>query len=399
MTKPKSLILDKIDKQEIPLRLFLYAIREDDTLVDFLKKTTVKRQDLQEFRNLTVRFGLLPQIYLKLLSKNISQTLPKDFLSALKSNYYRHLAGNLRLLAALDKIDRIFSENKIQTILFKGPASSYLAYNDCLLRSYSDIDLMIKKNDLIKIHKLLKENGFIFPIPSSRRILTHIRNTGRDLNASREILHLDIHQQIAKGPHYFRIHTATWDRKIKIKINNRHYFTFSIEDTIHHLAIHSAKDGWNNCKTLLDLGQLIRMKGIDWDYLVKLAEGSKTLLILKIALRFLPDFFNISLPAQALALIEGCNKTERQYTNFYNRLFKNKFQLDILTWYSTIPKCLDTQIASISLYLWFLTHPSPQLHPKFFKLPQPFFSIYKFFAPFYLTFQYKNKLFKRRFKS
>ena len=91
MIKQKTLILNKIKKQGIPLKLFLYAIREDDTFENFIKTTEINQQDFLEFKNLTIRFGLLPQIYLKLtrdnLPKNLSKHLLADLIVALQKFY------------------------------------------------------------------------------------------------------------------------------------------------------------------------------------------------------------------------------------------------------------------------------------------------------------------------
>ena len=384
------------------MRLMLLAIRNDNSLKLFLSNSSASSDDLKKFMKVLLRFGLLPIVYKKLQKENLLKFFPETIKDDFKKLYFNNVARNLQLLTRIEKIYSILKANNIDALIFKGPASSMLAYNDPALRVYSDLDLMILPDDFGKLLSVLKKSDFILPEIDKPKILDYIKKTFRDFSASSGNLYLDIHLQIAKGPAFFLLSNEQWKNQQSFMINKTSCSTFSIEHTIIFLSIHCAKDGWSSLKTLVDLAQLLKINSdIDWDKLILIAKEFKAFYILKIALNFINDFTGAALPEEINRTISDCEKTQRLYKKFYLRLFDNQFNLDILTWYTTIPKCLDTKIASYRFYWWFLTHPSPSLHPFLFRIPKVLFFLLPICTPAFLIYKYKllyyyKKIFNNR---
>lgn len=393
MNLSKKTILQQICQLDIPLQLLFLFLRKDHSCGDFLRSKSISRYNWTVFRNLSLRFGVLPLIYQRIIRDKLKGYFPPELLLDLKKKYIGNLTRNISLIHQLHKVYYAFQSNKIPVLLFKGPASSQLAYRDPALRTYSDIDLIIPPSHFKETVYLLKELDFTFALDWTPKMLAYINNTGRDFNASKNILHLDIHQQVAKGPKFLRLPDKIWERTRDLDIQNHTFQTFSLEDTVVFLSLHCAKDGWSSFKTLSDLGAIIESFGLQWDIIFKIASSSQSQLILKIALYFILEYFGVSLPADVRQRVYNCSLTQKYFHFFSQRLFNHNFSLDIITWYSTIPKCVDSKIARLHFYSWFLTHPSPTIHRGFFKLPYPFFFLYQFFAPFYMAYKYKSRIF------
>lgn len=372
------------------MRLLLLSIRNDDSLKLFLNSCPVSKEDSIKFKNLVLNFSLLVFVYQKLKKENLLAFFPEAIKKSFQNLYLASIARNLRLLSKIEKMYSILETNNIKAVIFKGPASSSLAYNDSALRSYSDLDLMILPNDFEKVVSVLKKNGCEFHEIDSSKIFNYIKKTFRDFNATYKDLPLDIHQQIAKGPSFFRLSGEQWEDRQYFTINKTSCATFSIEHTILFLSIQCAEDGWTPLKTITDLSQIIGNDSkINWEKLISIAKKFKAFYILKIALNFVLDLTAVNLPKEINEMISDCKKTQKLYKKFYLRLFDNQFNLGILNRGTTIPECLDTKIATYRLYYWFLTHPSPGLHPLLFKLPRFLYCFLPVITPFYLIYKYK----------
>ncbi len=59
------------------------------------------------------------------------------------------------MTAELIRLLKIFQEAEVPVISFKGPILAQLAYGDISFRIFSDLDLLIKESDLVKVHNLL----------------------------------------------------------------------------------------------------------------------------------------------------------------------------------------------------------------------------------------------------
>ena len=66
------------------------------------------------------------------------------------------------MTSELIKVMKLFEENGVEYISFKGPVLSQLAYGDITLRQYVDLDILIKKEDLRKADNLLKKEFFLY---------------------------------------------------------------------------------------------------------------------------------------------------------------------------------------------------------------------------------------------
>jgi|GEM_PF-3319235 len=391
MSAERSPLLERIRRLDPPWRLLLVSLRRGDALTTFFQEFSLSPGEWKQWLNLNIQHAVLPLVYRRFRDEGLLRHVPNSIKQRMQKLYLANISGNMRKINDLQKFCREIRERGLSILLFKGPASSQLAYRDPALRTYTDIDVVIRPRELEPVLEVLEEKGFSLSVDPTTRIRRYLHQTGRDFSASRGTMYLDFHQRITKGPAFFSLPVEVWQNTRILDIQGYGFQTFSLEDTVVFLAIHCAKDGWNSFKTLHDLARLIRISPLDWDRVFRLAAVFKSRLILKIALYFTTELLGESLPGEVRRRLEGCPRAQRKFWFFSRRLFARRFRLDLMTWYATIPRCLDTPVARLRFYAWFLTHPSPMLHQGFFKIPAPLFSIYPLLAPFYMVFQYRRE--------
>ncbi|MFO7817407.1 MAG: nucleotidyltransferase family protein, partial [Desulfovibrionales bacterium] len=110
---------------------------------------------------------------LPLVSRNIRSIIPAKtalpIAQKLKSFSFQNTTRNLFALNLLLNIVRIFRENNISVMPFKGLLTAEDIYGDIGLRSFSDLDLLVKKNQALKASNLLKNHGFLPEIALDQR--------------------------------------------------------------------------------------------------------------------------------------------------------------------------------------------------------------------------------------
>ncbi|MDQ1330599.1 MAG: hypothetical protein QG578_863, partial [Thermodesulfobacteriota bacterium] len=126
-----------------------------------------ERIDWSSFLEKAREEGVSPIVFL---------TLPKIFTGKppipgyvtdeLKKDYYISAKKNILTLNATGKILDVFNKAGINVIVMKGAALAETAYGNLALRPMSDVDLLVKKEDLNQINEQLKNLGY-FPADRS----------------------------------------------------------------------------------------------------------------------------------------------------------------------------------------------------------------------------------------
>ncbi|MFO7751219.1 MAG: nucleotidyltransferase family protein, partial [Desulfobacteraceae bacterium] len=302
-------------------------------------------------------------------------------------------ARNMRMVNDLERICSELDRQGLSYIAYKGPVGGMLGYNDIALRQFSDLDLMIRHQEFDRVLRFFGEMGFDIPQGSRKKVIDYTGKSWRDIGASKGNLHIDLHQMMAKGPCFFRPFDETWENCVGVKLNRDTVQTFSIEDSLVVHSINNAKDGFSSLRQFRDIAGLMQEAGdIDWDRVVLIAEKRKSLTILLVSVKLAHLFCGAALPESIRVLTER-RSVERKVKFYVDRLFSTGFNVDILSWYLTVPACLDTVLSKFRFYAWFASNPAPQVHPEMFRLPGYLFFLFPVLQPFNLLFRYGRAVF------
>src|SRR3989338_3931771 len=89
-----------------------------------------------------------------------SENLPNRFIGELKKDYLSTAARNTLIYLEFKNIVGVFNKNGIDVIAMKGIALAELIYQNIGLRSMSDIDLLIRKEDIKRANDALEDMGY-----------------------------------------------------------------------------------------------------------------------------------------------------------------------------------------------------------------------------------------------
>jgi len=142
-------------------RLMLGCIRNESggNVGDGISRIVAKGVDWQEFIAQAKDHGIATQAYLYL--KERGGKIPEQVHDVLRRTYLRNVAHNLRLWSVLREMQRLLQQVDIEVIPLKGVWLSWKLYNNIGFRRVSDLDILVRETDVIRVEKELIEIGYI----------------------------------------------------------------------------------------------------------------------------------------------------------------------------------------------------------------------------------------------
>ena len=227
--------------------------------------------------------------------------------------HYRHNAARSLQLSfvlsnLLDKLSR-----QIDVIPFKGPMLAAGAYGDVSLREAGDLDLLVKRQDIVRAADLLASLGHrpIFPTSTPREAaLLHSltgdrrarylrRHCEHHLVSRQSQINVDLHWAIALREFSLEIDTdAVWRRARTISFQGCPTLAMFPEDELLVLCINGAKDCWSRLDRVCDLAMLLKnTPTLDWDLIVASADQARMRRIVLLGLALASGLLGAPLPA------------------------------------------------------------------------------------------------------
>ncbi len=224
--------------------------------------------------------GVLPLLYLHLQALT-PRLVPVDMLERLRVRHDTSVHRNLLQTAELLRIVQGLAGNSIPAIPLKGVVLAHTLYPNPGLREFSDIDVLVRGQDVSQARELLESMGFVSrsdlaagqEIALGRSMHAHVfcRPAGRML--------VDLHWDLAPRYQATGIPVdALWHRTTKFELGGTELRILSPEVTLLLLCVHAANHGpvpWPRVKWVCDVSELLREhRGLDWRELFALAEAA-----------------------------------------------------------------------------------------------------------------------------
>ena len=182
--------------------------------------------------------GLSPLLYHQ-LHRYALDTLPTTINRTLKLQYLRHRYRNQIQIAALYDILQLYQKVGIDVLVLKGAALCHLLYSDPALRPMSDIDLLVKPQDAIRAHQLLKQLGFTVPNIKDKWMQHHhlpeAQKQQDGIMVIVEIHHNVFHRALPVSMIWADTHRPF----MPFSLGDMTAFTLSYEDMLWHLCHHA----------------------------------------------------------------------------------------------------------------------------------------------------------------
>lgn len=208
-------------------------------------------------------FSISAQIYHQLKKHNLLDQTPLFFQKKLKHNCTNVLYQNIFIKSEWEKIASLFEKNEIATIPLKGVTFAEKYFGNLGARSTSDIDILIKPQNINEAIDLIQSLGFIIeqdPIPSHFHC-----SFSKSLPNSPIPLTVELHWN------FMREDTASLDieefwREAQPLQHYHSIYELSDYHTFYMICLHGWRHNLDSLKYFLDIMQLIYVIGDKVDY-------------------------------------------------------------------------------------------------------------------------------------
>ena len=288
-----------------------------------LRELAAKEIDWEYVFLLARRHSVVPLLYLQ-LHQYASDLVPQEQLQKLKQHYLENSARNTVLTAELCRLIGAFADLGIDAIPYKGPVLSFYAYGDLGLRRFVDLDVIVKKTDVLKAREILLAEGYM-PAKSlslsQQELLLRTQHNMQFSRDNRQLI-IELHWEVA--PHLFVSSVSAeelWQHLITIDIHGTPVKTLSADDLLFSLCVHGSRHLWERLSWICDVAELIGRHSVNWTTLLNRATTADSERMFLLGLHLAHQLLQAPLPEAVQRRCESDEQLKALAENVVNHLF------------------------------------------------------------------------------
>jgi hypothetical protein len=182
------------------------------------------------------RYGVAPLLYHRLRTFHSEIPIPAKVMARLRQAYLQCSGRNMQLYHELGKLLGMLQHDNISVIALKGAHLATAVYRNIALRPMGDIDLLVKQTDLLRVHEILVEQGYIASKEEIGLAQDHLPAYRKKGSVT-----VEIHFHIVGPPFSLRVDVEKlWVRAQMSSIQGIEVLTFCPEDLLLHLCMHAS---------------------------------------------------------------------------------------------------------------------------------------------------------------
>ena len=217
----------------------------------------------------------------------------------MRQAYQTILMRSFPLAQEIHSITRLFKEQELPIIPYKGPALADRYWGSFVVRDCVDLDFLVRPQDVPAAGAILESLGYerVAKIPRHLRPAL-VRNASEEQFRHRET-GLLLELQWAPSPHVFALKfdtTAMWTKVNYTVFAGEDVLSPSADDLLLLLCIHGWKHNWSRLIWVGDIVHLLSKESIDWDALLARARRDAAHGVLLLGLQLAYALFAVSLP-------------------------------------------------------------------------------------------------------
>jgi len=239
-----------------------------------LDRTLLETIDWDHLTALACRHGIAPLVYHHLHEMTGADVQPQGALDGLRRSYYGNVARNALLYKELNRVLDALQGIGTQVIVLKGAALAETVYPNRALRAMSDIDLLVRPEELSRVEDRLLALGYALhphPLGIAWVKAHHYHLVFVQPKAPASAILLEIHWHLDRPSRPFTIDIeGLWARAVPARIAGVAAWVLSPEDLLLYLCLHTCKHSLtSSLRPLCDIAAIIRQYGptIAWGQL------------------------------------------------------------------------------------------------------------------------------------
>jgi Uncharacterised nucleotidyltransferase len=208
----------------------------------------------------------------------------------------------LSMTAELFRILDAFGQAGIETILVKGPIASFLAYGDPAVRSYVDLDLLVRDRAILPASRILTALGFEADVPEAAILAGKIPGEYLFKRAgAQQIIELHTEETFRYYPRPMRIEDL-FTRQRRVPLEGREVPALCLEDELVLNCIHGAKHFWERLMWPADIAAIVaRHPEIAWERVRQAAGDVGARRMVHVGLLLAESLLDVPLPTEMAA--------------------------------------------------------------------------------------------------
>ena len=269
------------------------------------------------------RHGMMPLLYWH-VNGTCPEAVPGVVLEDLRVLFQRNATRNLFLIGELCRVLDLLKGREIPAIPFKGPLLASALYGNLALRVFDDLDILVRKRDVLRAKEILVSQGYRPSLPMTGRQ----ERAYLDSNHEYALVHESgalVELQWALAPPHFSFALdpeGLWERARPATLAGTAVLTLAPEDLLLILCLHHSREGWARLEWIGGVAELIRRHpGIDWGRLLPRAERRGLLRMLYLGLSLASDVLGAPVPGAVLRKVRADRSVRALARRVRRRLF------------------------------------------------------------------------------
>jgi hypothetical protein len=247
--------------------------------------------------NLAEDHGILPLLTLGLAVLD-EGVVPTEVREKLRNASRAQTLLTLSLTAELFRVLDRFGALGIAVMLTKGPALSARCYGDPGLRQYTDIDLIVRGDDIARATEAMIALDYEARV-SLKAIRVDKAPGEYVFSKSGTKLLMEFHTERT-----FRYHPRPlaidklFERRARVRFDGHEVPALSVEDELILICIHGAKHFWERLMWIADVAALVSKQSVDWERVMQAARDVQAERMLRVGLLLAMRVASAKLPAK-----------------------------------------------------------------------------------------------------
>lgn len=346
---------------------------------------------------MALRHGVVPLLYRNLKSIQ-PEAIPGDVLDQLRKYFLVNVGRNLFLNEELIRLLNLFASHGIQAIPYKGPVLAASIYGDIALRQFSDLDILVQKQDVFRCQDIMVSGGYQSNFQVTDVNEKHYLQSRNELSFKRIDGRVVVELQWEIVPPYFNFSIPAeylWNNVQDSAGGDFRFQKLSPEIELIIICVHGAKDLWARLLWVCDVAEFIRVnKELNWDWVIRLSRTLGGLRMLSLGLLLAKKVLDISLPDKVIESIESDPAAMRLAREVKQQIFDGSNGscgiLQNSLFYLKVRECVQDRIQYCARLAMTITPGDWSLVP----LPKSLFPLYHLMRPVRLGLKYGLKSLK-----
>jgi hypothetical protein len=226
-----------------------------------------------------------------------------DAIRTLLRNHVRSQAfHSLKLTRELLRISNLLEDRKIPVLPVKGPVVAHFLYGDLGLRSFRDLDLLVRTHQLAPAHDLLIAEGYVCDeadwSPARKRAFAFAGGHHYGYWHPERQLRVELHWRLSPNKLSWPVETEEfWKRTEQQRLYGQSIRCNQPEDMLLTLCIHGARHWWSRLNWICDIAELLRRyPALDWTAVETRARAAGGVRMLGLGVWVAHDLLGVALP-------------------------------------------------------------------------------------------------------